>query len=295
MQPSNTLRAVPAADRQVDASDNRPALVTNDQLLLDHASIVDRVIALEVKAAEAPDFVELGDEASQGSLQDLIKLIDAESKLIEARRETTKEPFLSASRVVDGFFKTLADPKGKAQGRLDNIRRVLARTATDFLNRKRAHEQALREAEAKKKRDEEERLRQEQIKREEEAAKLRERNRPTAATEKETQASVAGHMAEAAGASAIELEQSANAKAADLARTRSDAGSLGTLNEFWAYEIVDFDAIEPDAIWDFIPRGDKEKAIKAYMRIHAPKEAPTTPWNPLRGVNFFRTTRGQFR
>jgi len=297
-QSPNSLRdaARPEADMLPSIGDNNPPLISNDELYLQHTAVIARVSELEAKAAEQPTFVELGDDRTQGALQDIIKEVDGEIKRLESKREEVKDPFLSAGRLVDGFFKALADPKGKQQGRLDKIRAALAKTATDYLRRKDAAERARLEAEARKRREEEDRLRAEQRKREEEAERLREKHRPTAATEKAIVASTIGHQADAAMAATIEAEQAANAKPAELARTRSDdGGSLGTLNEIWKFEVTSFDDLEPDAIWSFIPRADKEKAIAAYMRINAPKEKTATPWAPLRGVNFFRTTRGQFR
>ena len=301
MQAPNTLRdlsraEIPAAGRNVEISDNNPPLICLDQLFLDHASAVERVGELETKAAAQPGFVELGDDQTQGALQDVIKEIDKETKILESRREATKVPFLEAGRIIDGFFKSLTDPKGKRQGRLDKARDVLARVATDYLRRKDAAERAKREAEARRLRQIEEDQRAEQRRCEEEAERLRAKHRPGAAVEKETLADVAGHQAEATNAAAIEAEQAANAKPADLARTRSDdGGSLGTLIESWDMNITAFDDLEPERLWPYIGRAEKEKAIRSYMRANAPKEKTTEPWQPLRGVNFFRTTKGNYR
>jgi len=273
---------------------NNPPLISVDQLTLGYAPFLARATELEGKAALMPGFVELGDDATQGRIQDIIKEIDKESKGVETTREGAKAPLLEGCRTVDGFFKGIADPKGNRKGRLDIIRAALAATATDFLRRTDAHKRAIAEAEARRLRELEATQRREAAEREAAAAKLRERNRPTAAVAHETTAGALHHSANATAATAIAAEETANQKPADMARTRGEK-SLGTLTEYWDFTITDFNAIEPDAIWGYIPRAEKEKAIAAYMKANAPKEPPSTPWQPLRGVNFFRTTRGSFR
>lgn len=273
---------------------NRPPLVSVDELTLEYAPLLERAAELEAKAALLPEFVELGDDATQGQIQDAIKEIDKESKGVETHREGTGAPLLEAKRIVDGFFKAIADPKSGRKGRLDLIRARLASTATDFLRRTDAKVRADREAAARLLRQQEDAQRAAAAKAAEDAAKLAARNRPAAAAEKETLASALNHGANATAASAIAAEEAANEKPADMARTRGQA-SLGTLTEYWDFTITDFSAIEPDAIWAYISRPEKEKAIAAYMKANAPKEPPSTPWNPLRGINFFRTTRGSFR
>lgn len=288
--------SAPASDRQVGTDHNRPPLITNDQLYLDHQSMIARTVELETLAAAQPTHVADGDDATQYALQDLIKEIDKEAKIVETKREAEKAPFLEGSRIVDGFFKAVADTKGRQQGRLDKIRAALVRTATDYLRRKEAAARAILEAAAKARREEEERLRAAQQEEEERARKLYERNRPTAAAEKEVVANAIGRQADVAGAASIEAAQAANAKPAELARTRSDVGgALGTLTEFWEMEILEFDAIAAGPLWPYVTRAEKEKAIRAYMKANAPKEPTSTPWQPIAGVNFYRTSKGQFR
>jgi hypothetical protein len=91
---------------------------------------------------------------------------------------------------------------------------------------------------------------------------------------------------------AFAMEQSAQAKSADLARTRSTTGSLGTLKDTWGFSIGEIDAVKGSPLWPYVKREHKEAAIRAYMNANAPKNLPEgQDWQPLAGVKFFRTSK----
>jgi hypothetical protein len=292
---TNTLAKseIPAADRAVSPSDNNPPLISADNLTLEHEALLARVGELESDALRQPSVSE--DDEMQGQIQDVIKEIDKTGKLIETTREGVKAPLLAATRTVDGFFKSLWDSTGK-RGRLDVIRAKLASTATNYLRKKEADARREREAESARLRKIEEDQRALARKAEEDAAKLREKHRPSAAVEKETVADVHLTNANVTAQSAQDAEQAAAAKPADLSRTRSGAGSLGTLAAIWGFEIENIDLVPASALWPYIPRAVKETAIKAYVKQNAPGEPlPDQTWDGLPGVRVFGTTRGQFR
>lgn len=294
----NTLadqaRAVPAASREVTPRDNNPPLITTDELLVDHNAINQAVAELEERASFVPS--EIFDDAEQGKLQDVIKAIDDQAKIVETTREGVKGPYLTATRVIDGYFKTLSDAKGQKQGRLDKIRMALATVGNAYLRKKEAEARATRQAEVDRVRKVEENNRRLAREAEEAAERLRDRNRPTAAAEKETVAAAHTTQAGIAAQAAADAEQAAAVPPADLARTRSDSGTLGTLAAEWGHTIVDLDEVPASKLWPYISRGEKEKAIRTFIKQNAPgKPQPDQTWDGLPGVKIFGTTKGVYR
>lgn len=276
--------------------DNKPPLITIEELMLAHQPLVDRVAELEAKAADQPDRVNNDDQ--QGTLQDVIKEIDTHSTTVEATRESVKAPFMTATRLLDGFFKALSEPKrGGTPGRLEIARNRLAAIGGDYLRRKEAAERQAREDAARRQRAEEQRLRDEAAAQEAAAARLRERNRPTAAVEKETVADLRTEQAAHAGARASELETQAQAKPAELARTRSAVGgSLGTLKAEWMHSIEDIDKVPIHLIEPYIKREAKEVAIRAFIKAKAPTDPKDGQvWDGLPGVKITGTTNPVYR
>jgi flagellar biosynthesis GTPase FlhF len=276
----------PASDRAVTAGDNEPQpLVSIGLLEAVHGGLMLRIAELEHEARNQPARVD--DDEAQGALQDVIKRIDDCGKLVETTREGTKAPFLQASRVIDGFFN------GSLRDRLVTIRRKLATTGKEYLQRKEAVRRAEAEARAAALRAAELAQREAQRKAEEAAAKARSVSQ---AAQREQEARVAGHLADAADDAARAAEQASQAKPAEFARTRSTVGgSLGTLRSEWAYEITDYEAIPAGPLWAYISRDAKEKAIRAYIKTHAPKDESTLEWNTLTGLRIYRTTEAEYR
>jgi hypothetical protein len=286
----NTL--IPAADRDVPQSDNRPPLISANELASDHEDLLNALSALELEAENAP--MDVANDETCGKLQDIVRAIDAYGRKsgntrtgrIETLRQTIKQPFLAGEKTVDGFFNNLIDE------RCDKATRPLRDRVGNYLRAKEAAERRRRDEQARLLREEEERQRQVAREAEEAAAKLRERNRPTAAVQKETLAEFTSRQADQTAAQAIQAEQHAAAKPADLARTRSaGAGSLGTLRTTWDFEILDVAAIPAADLWAMIPRAAKETALRSYMRNNAPPaDRDQAPWEPLPGVRFYRKT-----
>ncbi len=277
----------PASDRLTSAEDNRPPLVTLTELRSDYGHYLEQLDHMKLSALECP--VEINSDDISGRWQEWIKDLDKVVKSTEASRVDAKQPFLAAERSIDGFFKGLQDDISK-------VRRDVANIVASYLTRKRDAERARLEAEARKKREEEERLRQEAADRAEAARKAEERNRPTEADNKQLQADIASQKADEAASQAAAAEKQSHAKSADLARTRSAGGALGTLGDHWDFEITDIALVKGAPIWAYITHDAKEKAVRAYMRANAPKTVtPGQDWQPLAGVRFFRTSKLQVR
>lgn len=304
---SRPVADIPATDRVVTKSDNRPPLISDFDLCLDHEAFFDRIEDAEKLLVGMP--ARIDDDETNGLWQDHIPAIATLLKDIEAERVAVKAPFLTANSVIDAFFKqTLA-------ARAEKVHASISALVGNYLQRKRDAERARREAEAK-------RLRDEQARQVAEAARLRAEAAAAEAAERAkiqaeaneakraaAEAAAAAHTAEAeqkareaemaaarAGAGAVAAGQSVQAKSADMARTRSAGGSLGTLVDSWNFQIDDIDAIKGSPLWPYVDRASKEKAIRAYMKVNAPKTlAPDQKWQPLEGITFFRETTSQVR
>jgi hypothetical protein len=278
------IASTPAADRLVEVSDNLPPpLITVDALAMDHSQLGRQVADIETLLASLP--ARIDDDDTNGSWQDRILDVAKIAKGIEATRVAAKAPYLKAGDVVDSYFKTL-------QARAVAVHKAISAVVEGYLQRKAAEERARREAAARRLREEEERQRQEAARRAEEARKAEEANRLKTAERHEIKAAEAEMAARTTAATAVAMEQSAQAKSADLARTRSATGSLGTLQDKWDFRLDDIDALKGAPLWPYIDRAAKEKAIRKYMDANAPKSLPEgVDWQPLAGVTFFRTSK----
>jgi len=115
------------------------------------------------------------------------------------------------------------------------------------------------------------------------AARLRAEEDERAAKASQAAAIESLKALERAEAERLDAERAAQAKPADLARTRS-SGSLSTLAQKFDHEIVDFEAIDLEVLRPYLPRADIEKAIRQFIRVNKDTKA-------LRGVRIFETTR----
>jgi hypothetical protein len=277
----------PAADRDVGAADNRPPLITTAELTRDHAPRNGTILDLEKRAATVPQRID--DDETSGTWQELIKEIDGCQKDTNAVRVSVKEPFLAGGRVVDGFFQTLA-------ARLDKARGPVARVVQDYLQRKAAEERRRREEEAQQLREAEELARQRALKLAREAEQAEQRRRMATAETKQAAADDASDEAQRLANQATVAERDAGAKSADLARTRSVGGALGTLADTWDFAVDDIDAVKGSKLWPYVTAGAKLSAIRAYMKANAPRDLQQSEsWQPIEGIRFFRTSKLQVR
>lgn len=203
------------------------------------------------------------DDEMAGKLGDLIKQLTACSKGLDALRVGEKEPFLKGGRIVDGFFNRFIEALDgdKSSGSAKNkVGKILSAYLVwkEAENRRKLREQ--QEAEAR----EAQRLA-------DEAAELEAAKMPEAADDVMQQAAIMEKQAEKTG-------ELAEAKPAELSRTRGDYGSVASLRTRWAATEIDFDKVDLNLLRPYIARTEVEKACNAYARTH--KDA-----KPLAGVN----------
>ncbi len=233
--------------------ENRDIVARRDELL----AAVDRIPA------------EIDNEDLAGKVAGFIKQIAACSKAAEAKRVGEKEPFLAQGRSVDGFFKSVTDPLGKAK-------REITHRLTLFQRRQAEEERRRREAEEARQREEAERLAREAAERE-------------ASAENDEELAVAisaEELARQADADVEQARQDSNAKAADMSKIRDDHGAVSSLRTFWDFADLDRNAIDLDALRHHLSVDAIEKAVRAYAKAGG---------RELRGVRIFENTRAAVR
>jgi len=212
---------------------------------------------------------EITDDIGAGKMADLIKLIGACMRTAETGRTSAKEPFLAASRLVDGFFKKITEPLGDAKA-------VIERRLTLYQRNK---------AEAERR----ERERLEQLAREV-AAKAAEEAAQRAATIKTDddldEAITAEAIAEQSAADAIEATKAATASNAEMSRSRGDLGSVASLRTEWIGEITDRATLDLETLRPHIAVDALEKAIRAYVRAGG---------RELRGAKIYQQSKSVVR
>lgn len=214
------------------------------RLEADHADLLGDINALADKANRAPKTIKSEDQL--GLVGDLAKSASAIIKRADTARSAEKEPYLTAGREIDGFFRAAIE-------RMERIKTVLGQRATEYLRLKEAEERREREEKARREREEAQRLLAEAA-RAEEAGKI-------------GKAEAAKDKAELAFDKAERAEREAAAPAGDLVRTRSASGaSLTTLRKTWAFEIVDLGAVDLAALRPYIARADIEKALRTFVQ-----------------------------
>ncbi len=230
--------------------DNLPpnaAEALRERLAENFAPLTDRRDELLAAAERAPDAID--NEETAGKITDFIKQLSAAVKATEARRVDEKEPFLASGRTVDGFFKAIIDPLKTAQSKINSVLTV--------------YQKGIADAE-RKAREESERLAREEA----EAARKRAADAEAAMkTEAGLDDAVeAQKRADAAQAAAVAAKKVAEAKAAELARTRGEQGGLSSLRTTWEFEVVDFDAIPLEELRRHLPREGIEKGVRAFVK-----------------------------
>lgn len=238
-----------------------PAVLLREQLEQSHADLLARKDDLLAGGTRLPAACEDADTAAK--LSDFIKACTAYTKNSEATRLAANEPYRLLIRTIDGFFKAESDKVDALKTKMGGMLTVYQRAEADKERRRLeaiAAEEKRIAAEAEKKAREEARLareaREAEERRAEEARKAAaalegkkraaaeeaERKRQAEAAEKQR---VLDEAAAKARDEAREAKQESNvakvdagAKAADLSRTRSTAGSVASLRVTWHHEVV---------------------------------------------------------
>ena len=226
-----------------------------------HAVLLARKNELLSMADRLPPACEDADWAAK--LADAIKACTHYTKTSESTRLAANEPYRALIRTVDGFFKAESDKVDALKTKMGGMLTVYQRAEADKERRRLeaiAAEERRIAAEAEKKAREEARIAREA--REAEEARAAEAARAAAAlagkkraeaeaAERQRQADAAAAQkvlddAAAVARDAARLQKQeastakidAGAKAADLSRTRSTAGSVASLRVTWKHEVV---------------------------------------------------------
>lgn len=189
----------------------------------------------------------------------------AASKRTGQLHKSEKDPWLTGSRTVDGFFK-------KFDERLDRIALFLDGLIQAYQDKIERAEQLKRQEEERKRRAEEERQR-------EIARKAEEEGRHAAAAKATQKAENAAAAADAA--------QVAQQRASE-ARTADDAFAGISAKKSWTFEVVDRSKIDLNKLAHWIPLADIEKALRGYVKANQGSA-------PLDGVRFFQTNANSYR
>lgn len=267
-----------------------PIEILRAELVETHVPLRERGDALTAMGDRLPEACDDDDTAAK--LADAIKSCTAFTKNADAARVAAKEPHLAAGRAVDGFFKALSDPVDKVKARMgalltayqrkkaDEERRRLEAVAAEERRIQREAEAAAREAArvAREAREAEERRAREAAeaaaklegearrKAEAEEAARREEERARLKAMEDARAAEARDAARAAKAEADKAREEAQAKAADLSRSRTDLGSVASLRTTWAFEIVAADEVPRQYL------AVSEPAIKAAIKAATTKD-----------------------
>lgn len=284
------------------AGDNKPALITADQLAIDFAYLEQAIAKALAVAADAPSVIEDDDDIE--ACREAVKALMAEHKRAEALRVDVKAPYLDAERVVDSYFAALKKRLADCQAKIESAaKRYLDKKAVAERERREAEARAARDAErkAQEAREAAERAAAEERRKADDAARAAakadadkraeaERAAHAARAEaeaREAQAKAARQAELSAAATATQAERSADEKPADLARTRVGDG-MATLQQYWDFKIEAYADIDLEALRPYFAEADVEKAIRRYVAINKDSK-------PLRGVSIYPSTRAQMR
>lgn len=207
-------------------------------------------------------------EDAAGQYTDFIGNIHTKIKLAEKYRVGEKEPFLRAGRTVDAWFKQVTGP-------LDKASKVVSAHLRSYQVEKANAERKAREEVAKREREAAEQAAAE-------AARL------AAAAKTDAELDTAIETEEAAREAAQEAarrEKEAQAKAAELSRTRGQRAQA-SLTTFWDFSELDRGAIDLEKLRSHIPLDALEKAVRSYIKAGG---------RELHGCKIFENYRTQVR
>lgn len=182
------------------------ATQVRDNLAEKFRDLAKRAADLAGMLERAPKTVDNVDDADK--LSEAVRQCSAFLKLANETRVGEKEPFLTAERAVDGFFKAMSTP-------VEATKNALLRVRTDYDVAVEMAARQRREEEARRAREEADRL----------------------AAEARTKADQ-GRVA-VAEARAEETHAATKVTAAELTRTRTDTGVTTSLRSEWVHEVTE--------------------------------------------------------
>lgn len=237
-----------------------------EKLQDEHRDLVKRRDELLAAASRIPP-IESDDIA--GRVSDFVKQLTALNKAAETKRTGAKEPYLEGGRNIDGFFRTITDS-------VEKVKTIVQISLTKYLREKADRERRERMEQERLAREAAEQAQREAAER---AAALATEQHLTAAIEAETKAEVAQ-------ADLVKAEQAAEAKPAELSRTRGEYGSVTSLRTEWVFDDLDRATLDLEALRPYLPSDGLEKAVRTFIRAGG---------RELRGVNIHETTAAVVR
>lgn len=229
--------------RQITTKDNRPPIVTLEQLKLDYAYILNAVSDLEVEFAQLPPVVE--DDEDLTALTAMVGKLGQEAKRCEEVRAAETRPLLDGQSVVNDLFKH------DLTKRLSAAKDALSKRADSYLLKK-------RNAEAAKRRIVEEEARRKTVEAQKEIQTAVQAGDVKAATAAVTHAASLDNFAAKAARDTV-------ATTAELSRTRTESGTA-SLRTMWDFDIEDLNRIDLEALRPFIPQSAIEQALRAFIK-----------------------------
>lgn len=246
-----------------------------ERLSQEYAELANTAASLEEEVLAIPAVLAVDDKPK---VLDLMKRIRDTKVRCEGLHQLEKQPFLRRGQGVDQWFFGVIDrlmkrDKKNRDGAYDDLGRRL----TDLDTRLLAEEQERRrriaeEQERIRRAAEEARLKAEREAEEARLAAERARKPETQAKKEEIaqQAEVAASDAKVeetvAAAKAEEAFVDTLARPADLMRTRTSSGTLGTVAQETFAEIENVGELDGAKLWQFVTFDNKQKALLAWAR-----------------------------
>ena len=214
-----------------------------ERLAETYASLFERTSELEEALVRVP--MVFKDDATVERATSFIKQLHAHRKAVDTARVTEKEPFLAAGRTVDSVFKRHTE-------RMARVSAVVTDRLQTYLRAKERLERA-RLGEVR-------RLAEEAAA---EARKAAERQAMALADETQLEAAIAAEeAARVAAGDAEKARHAAEAKAADLSRTRGELGGVATLRSRWTGELTDLATLDLETLREHLPTDALNQAIQ---------------------------------
>ena len=218
----------------------------------------DYIIRRDDLLEALPRFPEsIDDEEWNKKATDYVGLMAKCIKAVEAEREARKAPFLSATRLIDGFFQSITGPLGTAKGRdtPNQLRYIIETRQTKYQLAKAERERKEREEAARLEREAAEKARLE--------AEAAERAIQTEADLKS--AIERDQQAKQLEANAHQADKVAAAPLAELSRTRSDLGATSSLTRFWDFRDLNRAALDLEKLREHLPLAALEQAVRSFI------------------------------
>lgn len=260
---------------QIRSEEDLPALVT-EYLGEEFGRFPKQVTELLDEARAIPKVIE--NDADMGKAAAVAKRLRDLTKEIESTHAAEKAPYLRSGQSCDSFFFTLWDKcvrrsKTSNPGAAD----ILQARVDEWTQKKWRAEQAKRDEEARKAREEADVRRKAeeaaQRKAEEDRLAAERARKPETAAAKgavadlaEANASAARVEADLAADRAQQAHIDSLAKPADMVRTRTDSGALVTMGREGFALITDETLLDKDILWPFISEKEKEKALRSWAK-----------------------------